>query len=34
MLEKHQESDKNFHVKKQVARIIAKSVTQVKRTCY
>ena len=32
MLEKHRESDENFNVKKQMAQIIAKSVTQVQRT--
>ena len=34
MLEKQQESDESLKVKKQMAKIIAESVTQVKRTCY
>ena len=34
MLEKQQESGENLKVKKQMAKIIAESVTQVKRTCY
>ena len=34
MLEKHQDSDENLKVKKQMAHIIAKSVTQVQRICY
>lgn len=34
MLEKYQDSDENLKVKKQMAQITAKTVTQVKRTYY